>query len=259
MNKKIILVGLTWLLFLSSVFAQSMPPQPIGGRIYGGIGSNVGGMRIVTYNQRTGESLDAYSNIKGDWLVEWANAQHSYTFTDEIEITVWACKDESKCKKTVTIRGEPIFVEFDLTDMLTECPKCICEECEVCPECEVCEVCMTDEECKSYCSEIGMIYSEDCPSDYTIVDLVTHLFTLIFGGFIVWNYQGKIKLAKKNIEELIKSMPKGCGIRLFHSYTGESDIKHFHRSPKKYHSLPDRHRGKYDHNGEENLFPELGD
>lgn len=97
-------------------------------------------------------------------------------------------------------------------------------------------------------------------SDFSVERILEWLAGIVIGGGAVAFYinkKGKFQLDEKNLEELIKKMPKGCGLRLFHSYTGTSDIKHFHRSPKTYHKREDRHLGKYDHGGKENFFPDF--
>lgn len=87
--------------------------------------------------------------------------------------------------------------------------------------------------------------------------LLTVLFLLGGAGAMIYVVAGKVKLKKQSIDKVIAAMPNGTGLRITKAYTGKGSIKHWHRSPKGYHHLNQRHDGNYDHKGEENLFPDF--
>jgi len=132
------------------------------------------------------------------------------------------CESSSKCHKTVGFNPAG-FTDWDITESGVVIP---------CPECQVAPI-------------------------LSFENMIIAIFSALTGAALIYVKDGKVKLDKKGIDKIIEAMPNGTGIRITKSYSGAGSIKHWHRSPVSYHSLATRHKGKYDHNGEEKLFPEL--
>jgi len=233
--KKIGLSLFVSLLFLSSVIAIPMPPMPIAGRIDGGVAS-VDNLKVVLYNQRTGESRIVYSNPAGEWLVDWANSDLGYAGDDKIDITIWMCKDNSICKKTVIIEGNPITVTFDISSLLYQCPECICPECPTTTTTPITTTTISCPDPTSYCGEIEDLCTDevlaicetmnDCPEcpDATISSIVGAIIGAI-ASLGIYRYGLGYKVYTKRSGEVV-GLHKHPGIIAYH------DPQISHKNPK---------------------------
>lgn len=247
--KKILFTLILLLLFLPTVAVAPPMPCPISGKVITVPADRADGLRVkLTHKNLVWTTTTAYGgefvfDVGGDTPC-WGGMDFTLRIIDCVEPT---------CTKDV-VWQEPGLrdITFDLAHIVvTTRPK---------PPTTTMPVtttmpCLTESECRELCD--AWIVCPECPEDLEF--LITAVISAIVGGFFVYVSKGKIRLSKKGLENLIQAMPKGCGIRLFHSWIGTSDLKHIHRSPKTYHSLDKRHRGKYDHKGEENLFPDFGE
>lgn len=254
-------LALVMLALISIVFAQGtiQPPCPIFLKLVTvPEGSNIG-LTVVLKDTDGTVVMQKSSNEYGEVLFELGGIAECKAY----KATILECDDIPECSRMVEFN--PLgFTTWDITAVEVPCPAC--NSC--CPSCPICEDCpitttVTTTIPEDYCVNEGYILPEDCEDvicpdwELSWTNVLAAFVGAITAGFAVYVKGGKLKLAKKKIEELVQAMPKGCGLRLFHAYSGQSELKHVHRSPKSYHSLDKRHKGKYDHNGEENLFPDF--
>ena len=241
--KKIILILAIVAVLLGSNFALALEPCPLAFDVLTSPPDTEVTVKIIYKD-------DSWTGItkNGELVMDLGDKNIPGCIYQNFDLVVLECEDNPVCHKTVSFNSDgytiidirEAWLEGIITTTTIEPDKCICEECDECKPC-YCDECVC-EECK-------------CPEG--IDSFLAAFIGLIVGGFGIFIYDGKIKLVKKSLDKLIEAMPKGCGLRIFKAYSGKSDIKHFHRSPKTYHTLDKRHKDKYDHEGEKNLFPDF--
>jgi len=251
--KKLIAGFMTALITLLTVVSPVLAalPQPISGHIYTTAPGMAEPLTVVARNVRTGRELQA-SKVGNAFLAELANLPLEYVGGDQIKLYIPECMDDPLCVKYIILPDSPapLTVNFDLTGVDLPCPVDTtpyseCDSC--CPNL----VCPTTTTCPEYDE------CPDCPEFNNLTTILVALFAALGGGFVMYVKGGKIKLIKDKIEEFAKYIPPGCGFKFWKGYNNKLYFTHLHRSPKIWHSQPDRHKEKYDHGGEENLFPDF--
>lgn len=182
MMKKIIAL-MVGLLFINSVTALTLP-CPIGGKIINNNG-NVNGLTVILTNARTNEVMNVYSNSAGEFIVDWANTIDKYADGDKINIVIKECETNDVCKFSVTIHGNPIYLEMDISDAgLDYCPPVDCPDYPVCPDCPDC-ICPTTITTTSIPCEV----CEECPTCPVCNDIFAAVAAIFIGFGFGYGYK----------------------------------------------------------------------
>lgn len=233
--KKLLIISAILAVLIGSNFALALEPCPLAFDVL----TSPPGQEVVIEVFYKDQAYRG-KTVNGELVMDLGEYGIPNCIYQNFDLVVTDCSADPVCHKVVSFNPDGYTtidikdawlgeVETTTTTIPEECDPCYCEEC-------VCE---------------------ECPEKEGLDDLLVAFFSVIAGGFAVFVYKGKVKFNKKNIDKLLEAMPKGCGIRLFKAYNGKSDIKHYHRSPNNYHTLDKNHKGKYDHEGEKNLFPDF--
>ena len=227
------LIGLVLITLFSMIACAGMSPQPVGGKVTLEGYPILEGLDLEQKNLRTGVINTVQLDAHGYFLYDWGNSL--FLNGDNVEITVKICKDNSACKRIVTLYdGKPcplvnIFVPSNFEVITQETIKVICydgsEVSDVtdCPipskqiitnedtlqdtvEEVIKEVLKTSETTKYYCLDGSLADSpEDCEEEnsswlYWLFGLMTFVLSVIFGkGGHKW-YNGKYKHYHRGIK-----------------------------------------------------------
>lgn len=234
------------LLGLTSVYA--LEPCPLAFKFITSPSSANEGLTVTL--EYYGQVWTVPETYPGEYVIELGTEDIPNCISTNFMLTVKDCKGNPSCRRTVSFNPDG-YTTIDISNV-NLFPTTTIQPTTTVTTTTILEECYTESECLEICQD----YCEECP-DLTIEFLLTMIFSIISGGFLVYAKGGKLHLKKENLEKIIELIPKGCGLRLFRPYIGKAELKHFHRSPKRYHNLSDRHKEKYDHEGEKNLFPDL--
>jgi len=188
-------------LILLSTFVLAVPsPEPVAVQVNLVGYPDPEGLKLIHTNIRTGISYESEVDSSGFSLMEWGNNPHLPG--DKVVIAIKVCKDNPACVKTITLDGEPLFVDLDVPTLI-EIQKEVIKEVGYKYVCADKSIKDTAEECPEIQriivpSEVlvcpsgeKVVSANDCPQDPWV--LVSVVIGLVAAGLLALYLKDKKK------------------------------------------------------------------